>query len=121
MSDYKYYEAEEHGPMADVPLDRRYCLLRGGYLLCPGLDDERKSDALECDWWCKVFREELQIGGKTSVSGLSGTRTPIPVAMRCEECLRSTSRINLLFVQSGQKLDPQEKIEKEIREEIEKK
>jgi len=72
----RYYEADLHGPVDSVPLDRGYCVLAGSYVICPAARDKT---------WCTRFKAELRTI-KHTVLGIYASPAPIQVPLRLKEC-----------------------------------
>jgi hypothetical protein len=86
----EFYKQSEHGPFDEVPLDRRYCVLQGSYVLCPALEYGERSK-------CTAFEGEL-IVGKTSLYGLMDNKRPVLTPLRLDECIESRCAISLILV-----------------------
>jgi hypothetical protein len=81
----RYYDAEHHGPFDTIELDRGYCILAGGYVICPAAQGKK---------WCTKFEVELRCI-KHSVLGTHAARTPIQVPVRLEACKESGTIVRL--------------------------
>ena len=101
-----FYKPEEHGPTSEAPLDGRYCNLQGGYILCPAL--EKTEDGFDC----RIFRGQLGVSAKNSLTGLMGRKLPVKVPSRADECREENSLIFLDVGRKGQ-IEPPEQPEEE--------
>ena len=99
----EFYEQSEHGPFDEVPLDRRYCILQGSYVLCPALEYREKSK-------CSAFEEPL-IAGKVSLNGLLDKTRPVVTPLRSEECIKHRCSISLVLTRH--KPEPEEDLPEE--------
>jgi hypothetical protein len=99
-----YYDPERHGPMSDIPLDRRNCMLSGGYILCPALTTEHASCTPEKPFICRLFRREELKYEKMSLLGIWASKNPVQrVPVRTEECKGSDVCINLQITRTEPK------------------
>jgi hypothetical protein len=81
----EYYDPDVHGPFDEVGVSDRNCMLEGGYILCPGLDDKLE---------CTLFHIK-PVTEKVTISGLMGERRPVRVPVRCTECREADPTILL--------------------------
>ena len=96
---YKYYDPEKYGPMPSIKLERKYCYLSGGSLMCPSLEkvDPVRSDS-NAEFRCKRFDVDLGNPVKTSLRGTMGTPAPIPVPPRCDECIDGECLVQMVVL-----------------------
>jgi len=111
-----YYDSERHGPMPEVPLDRRDCMLSGGYVLCPALTNDHASCTEEKPFICRIFRREELNYEKATMSGTWDDRRPVNVPRRTQECVDSDLRIGLQLLRTEPKTPDPPQTSEEYRD-----
>lgn len=96
-----YYDQEVHGPMSEIPLDRKYCQLAGGYVLCPALVKTEEG------FNCRIYPDTLGKGAKNSLTGLMGSKLPVNIPFRPEDCTDGGTYVSLNIGRRGQ-IDPED-------------
>lgn len=91
-----FYRRDEHGPTEVVALNKRYCYLAGGYILCPALRAKKRGG-----FDCAQFPGALGKPVKNSLFGMLGSKLPVAVPQRAKACIKLGCYVSLMVGHSG--------------------